>query len=252
MAIYDPFLDEDDDDPHWPSDRPTVSDLRHWAQAMLESYAINDIEVDPVREILFTNQVARSFWGKTWCENLKHWGASKHKLARGRTYVRCGAIVNLRFLDGCAFARVSGTGLYTVSVVVEPISPERWISIRDLCVRRIESLVELVRPDPPAPAREIVAHPQTGLFPAFAEMKVGCDCYQGREICVHAAAAMYGIGARLDRSPEELFHLRGLDPDRLTEQAVEEAASPAGRAALDAADLSAIFGVNVEDEPPPA
>ena len=117
MAIYDPFLDEDDDDPHWPSDRPTVSDLRHWAQAMLESYAINDIEVDPVREILFTNQVARSFWGKTWCENLKHWGASKHKLARGRTYVRCGAIVNLRFFDGCAFARVSGTGLYTVSVL---------------------------------------------------------------------------------------------------------------------------------------
>ena len=98
MAIYDPFFDEDDDDPHWPSARPTVSDLRHWAQAMLESYAINDIEVDPVREILFTNQVARSFWGKTWCENLKHWGASKHKLARGRTYVRCGAIVNLRFL----------------------------------------------------------------------------------------------------------------------------------------------------------
>ena len=83
-------------------------------------------------------------------------------------------------------------------------------------------------------------------------MKVGCDCTQGRGICVHATAAMYGIGARLDRSPEELFHLRGLDPDRLTEQAVEEAASPPGREALDAADLSAIFGVNVEDEPPPA
>lgn len=255
MAIYDPFLDVDDDEeagPRAPSDRPTVSDLRRASQAMLESYAFTDVAVDPVREILFTNEVARSFWGKTWCANLEDWCASRHKRARARTYVRCGAVVNLRVYECSAFARVCGTGLYTVIVRVEPISRERRVSIRDQCARRIDSVASLLRPDPPAPVREIVALPETGLFPAGAELTVHCDCFLGRGTCVHAAAALYGIGARLDRSPEELFRLRGLDPDRLTERAVEEAVSATGRDGLDPADLSALFGVDVEDAGPGA
>lgn len=248
MAIHDPFLD--DEEPRWPSDRPTVSDLRRASQAMLESYAFSDVDVDPVREILFTNEVARSFWGKTWCANLEDWSASRHKLARGRTYVRCGAVVNLRIFEGSAFARVCGTGLCTVVVRVAPMAAEQWNAIRDRCVRRIESLAELLRSDPPAPVREIVSHPETGLFPAPAELTAHCDCYQRRGTCVHAAAAMYGIGARLDRSPEELFRLRGLDPDRLTERAVEEAVPATERAGLDPADLSTIFGLDVEDTEP--
>ncbi|MCY4629013.1 MAG: hypothetical protein OXE58_15795 [Acidobacteria bacterium] len=249
MAIYDPYLD-DEEEPRGLSDRPTVSDLRRVSHAMLESYAISDVDVDPVREILFTNEVARSFWGKTWCANLDDWGASRHKLARGRTYVRCGAVVNLRIYEGTAFVRVCGTGLYTVLVRVGPIDPERWASIQARCAGRIESLAALVQPDPPAPVREIVAHPETGLFPARAELTAHCDCFIGRGICVHATAALYGIGARLDRSPEELFWLRGIDPDRLTERAVAEAVSAPDRGGPPPADLSAIFGVAVEDTDP--
>lgn len=249
LAIHGPFLDEDGNGPRPPSIRPTVSDLRRAAQAALESYAIRGMDVDPVREIRFTNEVARSFWGRTWCANLEDRGASRHKLARGRTYVRCGAVVNLRILEGRAFARVIGTGLYTVAVRVEPVSPRRRTAIRDRCARRVDSVAALLRPDPPAAVREIVAHRETGLFPAPAEMTVRCDCYPGRGICVHEAAAMYGIGARLDRSPEDLFRLRGFDPDALTERAVEETAPPGGEG-LGGDDLSAIFGVNVEDEPP--
>lgn len=125
MAIYDPFLEDEDFGPRGPSDRPTVSDLRRASQAMLESYAFSDVDVDPVREILLTNEVARSFWGKTWCANLEGWSASRHKLARGRTCVRCGAVVNLRIFECRAFARVCGTGLCTVVVRVEPMAPER-------------------------------------------------------------------------------------------------------------------------------
>ena len=252
MAIYDPFLDDDDDDdddPRPPSIRPTVSDLRRAAQAMLESYAIEDVEVDPVREILFTNEVARSFWGRTWCSNLEDGGASRHKLARGRTYVRCGAVVNLRIFEGRAFARVIGTGLHTVAVHVEPVSPRRRTAIRDRCARRLDSVAALLRPDPPAAVREIVAHRETGIFPTPAEVSVRCDCSMRRGICVHETAAMYGIGARLDRSPEELFRLRGFDPDVLTERAVEETAPPEDEG-LGGDDLSAIFGVDVEGAPP--
>ena len=83
-------------------------------------------------------------------------------------------------------------------------------------------------------------------------MKVLSDGHLRGPIRVREAAAMYGIGARLDRSPEDLFRLRRLDPDPSAVHAVEAAGQAAEREALDAADLPAISGVSVEPESGPA
>ena len=49
-------------------------------------------------------------------------------------------------------------------------------------------------------------------------------------MCKHAAAVLYGVGSRLDKSPELLFRLRGVDEAELI---AADMALPRGTAAAD-------------------
>ena len=40
-------------------------------------------------------------------------------------------------------------------------------------------------------------------------------------MCKHVAAALYGVGARLDENPLLFFELRGLDVERFIDVAIE-------------------------------
>ena len=40
--------------------------------------------------------IARTFWGKAWCENLEAYSDYDNRLPRGRTYVRNGSVVDLQ------------------------------------------------------------------------------------------------------------------------------------------------------------
>src|SRR5260221_13354325 len=66
-----------------------------------------------------------------------------------------------------------------------------------------------------------------GLFPAPDEIKLSCSCPDWADMCKHVAAALYGIGARLDAKPELLFVLRGVDHLELL---ATHGAAPAKRA----------------------
>ena len=66
-------------------------------------------------------------------------------------------------------------------------------------------------------------------------------------MCKHAAAVLYGVGARLDKSPELLFRLRGVDEAELI---AADMALPGGTATADTLaddDLGGIFGIDLED-----
>ena len=54
-----------------------------------------------------------------------------------------------------------------------------------------------------------------GLFPAPQEMALSCSCPDWADMCKHVAAALYGVGARLDEKPQLLFALRGVDENDL-------------------------------------
>ncbi len=62
---------------------------------------------------------------------------------------------------------------------------------------------------------DIVTDRDTGLFPKPDEITLACDCPDWATMCKHAAAVLYGIGSRLDDSPELLFRLRGVDEAEL-------------------------------------
>ena len=70
-------------------------------------------------------------------------------------------------------------------------------------------------------------------------------------MCKHVAAVLYGVGARLDEKPELFFTLRGVDMQELITAASATATAPLAPvategAALAGADLTEIFGVEIE------
>ena len=53
--------------------------------------------------------IAKTFWGKAWCENLESYSDYENRLPRGRTYVRNGSVVDLQVSAGSILALVSGS-----------------------------------------------------------------------------------------------------------------------------------------------
>ena len=76
-------------------------------------------------------------------------------------------------------------------------------------------------------------------------------------MCKHVAAALYGVGARLDDEPEIFFMLRQVDQAELISAAssAQGLGAPSGsrRAkTVASADLSALFGIELDAETKPA
>ncbi len=61
--------------------------------------------------------------------------------------------------------------------------------------------------------------PGTGLFPVPKEFKFSCSFPDWASMRKHAAAVLYGVGARLDQQPEFLFILRRVEASDVVWQA---------------------------------
>src|SRR5438874_12404819 len=70
--------------------------------------------------------IAKTFWGKAWCDNLESYSDYASRLPRGRTYVRNGSVVDLQIAPREVRAMVSGSGLYKVAVNVRAVPKARW------------------------------------------------------------------------------------------------------------------------------
>src|SRR5207244_15355 len=67
--------------------------------------------VSPV--VIEGRAIARTFWGKAWCDNLERYSDFANRLPRGRTYVRNGSVLDLRIAPGDVRALVSGSEIYS-------------------------------------------------------------------------------------------------------------------------------------------
>jgi len=72
-------------------------------------------------------------------------------------------------------------------------------------------------------------------------------------MCKHVAAVLYGVGARLDDSPELLFTLRQVDHLELIEAAVaaknlDTMLAANGTPGLESQDLGEIFGIEIDGQ----
>ena len=193
--------------------------------------------------------IARSFWGKAWCRNLEAYGDFSNRLPRGRSYLANGLVLDLKVAPGLATALVQGSDLYEIEITVSKLAEAKWREIRSECAGKVDSLVELLDGRLSQAVMSVVTRPGTGLFPSPAEIRMRCSCPDSARLCKHLAAALYGIGARLDHRPELLFLLRQADHLELVTAAVDAPISgPTSRdEALAGADLSSIFGIELEE-----
>ena len=226
-----------------------VAMRRQQAALCVKKLAKKGLAVEPV--IVEGRTIARTFWGKSWCENLERYSDYESRLPRGRTYVRNGSVVDLKIARGEIAAMVSGSEVYTVRIAIEPASPSAWKALCEDCAGSIDSLVELLRGRFSKGVMERVCLPGKGLFPTPKEIKLSCSCPDWADMCKHVAAVLYGVGARLDASPELLFILRGVDRTELVAKAGEglsAAKKPiTSKRVMARGDLGALFGVEMAE-----
>jgi len=195
--------------------------------------------------------IVKTFWGKSWCENLERYSDYANRLPRGRTYVRNGSVVDLQIARGEVEARVSGSSLYRVAVSVAVVPKARWAAICKDCTGGIDSLVELLQGRFSKGVMERLCREKGGLFPRPDEIELGCSCPDWASMCKHVAAVLYGIGARLDERPELLFALRGVDERDLIAKAGKDlplaGKAPAAKKVLRDKGLSEMFGIDLAE-----
>jgi len=209
--------------------------------------------LSPVR--LEGRTIARSFWGKSWCENLESYSDYSNRMPRGRTYVRNGSVLHLDIRRGEIEALVSGSSLYKVNVKIKPVDKARWAALCRASAGSIGSLMELLQGKLSERVMGIMTHRETGLFPAPKEIELDCSCPDWADMCKHVAAVLYGVGARLDEKPELLFLLRHVDHRELVSQAdsvaaLTETKPGAAVPTLAADDVGAVFGIEMETAAP--
>jgi uncharacterized Zn finger protein len=226
-----------------------VAARRAQAQRELKRRRTKGDSIAPV--IIEGRTIAKSFWGKSWCTNLERYSDYENRLPRGRTYVCNGSVVDLQIKKGEVSASVSGSSLYDIKIAIKPVTARRWKSICRDCAGSIDSLVELLQGRLAKGVMDRVCREGDGLFPSPNEISLRCSCPDWADMCKHVAAALYGVGARLDEKPQLLFVLRGVDESDLLAGAVAgpalKAPTPSAAKVIDNDDVAALFGLEMAE-----
>src|SRR5271169_1186878 len=165
-----------------------VAKRRAIAARELEKLRKKGRKISPV--VLEGRSIARTFWGKAWCENLERYSDFENRLPRGRTYVRNGSVVDLQIERGQVRATVSGSELYTVRIDIDTIPKARWEAICTDCLGSVTSLVELLQGRISKNVMERVCREGDGLFPSPREIKMRCSCPDWADMCKHTSASI--------------------------------------------------------------
>ncbi len=211
--------------------------------------------------IIEGSAIACTWWGKAWNKNLERYADYSNRIGRGRSYVRCGSVLDLRIEAGEIKALVHGSRAkpYSITVKINKLNRNVWQEITSGCSGKLESLEELLAGKFPKALEETFMQRDRGLFPSPKEIEFDCSCPDWASMCKHVAATLYGVGARLDEEPSLFFTLRGVATEDLVRRTVsnkaedllKKASKKSSRIIADA-DLSSIFGIDLAGETGPS
>lgn len=239
MAFYDYY-------PEYVS----VAERREKSKKQIEKLKKKNPNLAPV--VIEGKNIANTWWGKAWNKNLEIYADYSNRISRGRSYVRNGAVLDLKIEADIVNALVQGSDRnpYKIEIKITPLSNEKWESILKLCNHKIDNLAELVEGKFPKELEEIFTLKGSGLFPTEKEIKFSCSCYDSASMCKHITAALYGIGARFDEDPTLFFKLRNIDFEVLLKKTIEqkmqnmlENSNKKSDRVLDDDDVFGLFGV---------
>ena len=207
--------------------------------------------------IIEGSAIARTWWGKAWNKNLERYADYSNRIGRGRSYVRCGSVLDLRIEAGAIKALVHGSRAkpYSITIKIKKLNRNVWQQIASGCSGMLESLEELLAGKFPKALEETFMQRDKGLFPSPKELEFDCSCPDWASMCKHVAATLYGVGARLDEDPSLFFTLRGVATEDLVSRSVstkaedllKKASKKSTRIIADA-DLSSVFGIELAGE----
>ena len=184
--------------------------------------------------------------------NLERYSDFESRLPRGRSYVRNGSVVDLQIAKGEVAAMVAGSELYKIKITIAPVKPHA-LEGHLPGLRRDRSIrwSNCCRAGWPRASWTGSAARATGCFRRRTEIKLSCSCPDWADMCKHVAAALYGVGARLDKKPELLFVLRGVDENELLAGAggglIDGTGGAQGRQAAQDRDVGALFGLEMSE-----
>ena len=232
--------------PYVPVAKRRATAAKKMQQLKKKGHAIQPIEIQG-------RTIARTFWGKAWCSHMESFCDHDNRLPRGRTYVRNGSVCHLEINEGIVKAMVSGSSIYNITIAIKPLVREKWHTIKNNCMGKISSLLDLLSGKLSTGVMDVVCHPDGGLFPLSHDFKLSCDCPDDATMCKHVAAVLYGVGSRLDADPAQLFKLRGVNFEELIDvnQAVLDVTSTQSgrRKRLDDTAFTDLFNFETNEEP---
>ncbi|MFI5304625.1 MAG: SWIM zinc finger family protein [Nitrospiria bacterium] len=231
----------------WPRYVP-VSERRAKAEKATSKMVKKGQKLSPVR--LEGRTLARTFWGKAWCDHLESFSDFENRLPRGRSYVRNGSVIHLDIDAGKVAAFVQGSSLYKVQIDIQSVGQNKWGDILNRCSGEIDSVIELLQGKFSSAVMKTITDKQKGLFPLPKEISLNCSCPDWAKMCKHVAAVLYGVGARLDHEPQLLFKLRRVDHMELVNNTTLK--TPSVRSSIshfiENQNLSELFGIEIADK----
>jgi len=233
----------------------TVAEKRKRALKSIEQLKKKNPDIAPV--MIAGRKLTRTWWGKSWNDNLESYSDYANRIGRGRSYVRNGAVLDLRMNQGMISALVQGSESkpYQINITIRPLAKDIWKAMTRECAGKIDSLQELVEGKFPTGLSELFTAKGKGLFPAPKEITLKCNCPDSAKMCKHVAAVLYGVGARLDDDPTLFFVLRGVNVEALISETITkksemllEKSKIKSRRIMEDTDVADIFGIEVEME----
>lgn len=227
-----------------------VAEKREKAKKTLEKLRRTNPDISPV--IIEGKSIASEWWGKAWNKNLESYADFSNRIGRGRSYVRNGAVLDLKLKEGEAEALVEGSGSkpYKVVINIDKLDKLKWKKMTELCNHKIDTMETLLKGKFPKEFEEVFSGSKSGMFPSPREIHFSCSCPDSAIMCKHVAAVLYGIGARLDADPVLFFKLRNIDFEELLKKSMEEKmqnmlknADKKSKRIIDDEDVFDLFGV---------
>lgn len=234
----------------------SVGEKQQRAKKKLEKLMKENKDIKPVR--IEGTAIAKTWWGKAWNKNLEAYADYSNRIGRGRTYVRSGAVLDLRIQEGHVKALVQGSAPdpYSIVIKIKSLEKDIWEEIKGFCAGKLDSLQELLMGKFPEDLGEMFTAQGEGLFPSPKEIDFDCSCPDIASMCKHVAATLYGVGARLDHEPNLFFLLRQIEIGDLISETIKDKteelltrAQKKSQRILEDQDLSSVFGIEMDSAP---
>ena len=228
----------------------SVAEKKAKANRSLAKMKKKNPDIEPV--IIEGRTLVKSWWGKSWNINLESYADYSNRIERGKSYVRNNAVLDLKITRGKVIAKVQGSRVkpYDVEISIDALDSKKWEQVTELCNHRIDSLEQLIEGKFPKELEVLFTDKKYGMFPSPKEIHFACSCPDWAYMCKHVAAALYGIGARLDNNPMLFFALRDIDGQMLIKKSMERKlesmlknAGKKSKREIAAKDISDIFGL---------